>query len=127
MILVESDSGVSDCVIRYFHDRFEVVRSKSLVDALSLIEREGADVLLADLSAEPERDAERIGKVREDHPRLKVVLTYLATPEGKVWDGDSTAFADLVVRKPYRVSDLGRMIAALDAGSSGRGGETDGG
>ena len=127
MILVEADNGVSDCVVRYFRDRFDMVRTRSLGEALSLIEREGDDILLADLSSDPGKDAELIEGVRADHPKMKGVLTYLATPEGEGWESDSTAFADLVVRKPYRVSELDRQIAALDSGPAGRGGETDGG
>jgi len=78
MILVEPDDDLAGCVSEFFRNRFEVVRKDSLDEAGKVMNRDGADVLLADISSLPAGDASIVEQIRRESPDSKVVLTYLA-------------------------------------------------
>ena len=104
MILVESDNDLATCVLDYFGERYDVTRVVDLEAALVELQGGKADVLFADIGSGVPARAAHIESARRDHPELKIVVTYLALPSGGGWD------ADVLVRKPYSILEVDRML-----------------
>lgn len=117
MLVVEADEDLAACVVGVFENRYAVTRVSDLDCALEEIGSAPTHVLFADIDAGTSRHVARIEALRRRHPALTIVVSYLEPPE-EVWEcGRLRESADLVVRKPYRVSDIERYLIAWETGT----------
>jgi len=114
MVVVEADEDLAACVAEVFASRYAVTRVADLDSALEAIGSAPTDVLFAEIDARTARQVARIEALRRRHPDLRIVVSYLEPP-GETWEcARLKEAADLVVRKPYRATDVERYLAALE-------------
>jgi len=116
MIVVEPDDGLADCVTRFFSDRYEVTRVGSLGDAEEELRVRPARILFAEIDRCSGQHSSLIERIHRDHPRLKIVLTYHADSAKDAWNMTLSASADMLVRKPYGVLEVDKVMRAVDGG-----------
>ena len=110
MILVEADDELAACVHDYFVGQYDVTRVADLEAASRELRSGTEDVLIADIDSGTPAQTALIDSLRRDHPDLKIVVTYLVTQPGDDWVARVSGPADVVVRKPYSVLDIDRML-----------------
>ncbi len=113
MILIEKDDDLAVCVSDYFQSRYLVSRFGSLSDAARYLNRDGAALLMADITSGIGKDEELLAKVRVRHKELCIVLTYLAPLATSFSEKSLQEHSDLLIRKPYRVMDVDSALHNL--------------
>jgi ActR/RegA family two-component response regulator len=109
MVVVEADEDLGACVVRFFEDRYAVTRVSDLDSALEEIGSAATHVLFAAIDVGAARHVARIEALRRRHPDLRIVVSHLEP--GEAWErARLRECADLVVRKPYQMTDVDRFL-----------------
>jgi DNA-binding response OmpR family regulator len=110
MIVVETDDDLAECVARFFSGRFDVRRAATLDEASTEIKPGDSWILFADIGSDAPDDLSVLERIRHDNPDVRIILSYLTPPNCGDWNKRSSECADMVLRKPYRLLDIERII-----------------
>lgn len=110
MIVVEEDDDLVACVARYFRDRFDVLRAATLEEALITLRASDDGILFADIGSHAPDDLSVVERIRQDHPRARIILTYLTPPNCERWSKRAAECSNILIRKPYRLLDVDRVM-----------------
>ncbi len=110
MILVEADGDLAKCVKEYFSGRYDVCHLTTLADAAEDPGVSTAALVFADIDANSPDQWKIVEGFRKDYPRMKIVLTYMASPTGRAWESRIRNTVDVLVRKPYSVLEVDKAI-----------------
>ncbi len=69
-----------------------------------------AALVFADIDANSPDQWKIVEGFRKDYPRMKIVLTYMASPTGRAWESRIRNTVDVLVRKPYSVLEVDKAI-----------------
>ena len=78
------------------------------------LENQRAGVLFADIDTRSPEELSILEQIHHDNPDLRIILTYLAPPEDEKWETRACESADIVIRKPYGLVDVDRVIRTWD-------------
>ena len=113
MIVVEVDNDLAECVVDFFGGRYDVTRAATLEIASRELRSGTADVLFADIDPGTPADTEAIESLHQDHPDLKIIVTYLAPSQEEGWKARLSRSTNVLARKPYSVLDIDTTLKQL--------------
>jgi DNA-binding response OmpR family regulator len=117
MIVVEEDGDLAGFVAGFFRNRFEVSRAETLLEASNAIRELDAGVLLADIDPRSAEEISLVQRIRRERPKLRIILTYLTPSSGEVWEKRAGMAADILIRKPYGLAAVDKIIRSWDGKS----------
>ena len=114
MVLIEADKDLAACVTRFFSDRFDVCHVETLEEALATLRSQAAEFLFADIDSPSLEQTSVIEQIRCDYPQMNIIVSYLSPTTGEPWEQRFNDCVDVLVRKPYRVSEVDDAMRALN-------------
>ena len=113
LLIIDDNKEILAALSDFFSKKYDVVSANNGLDGMKLLEaeKEGFDLIITDIVMPYISGAGVISAVKEKHPNIPVIAI---TGWGKSLESLAIeAHADLVIEKPFDLSELDKIITEL--------------